>query len=79
MASTAPIEKFGAISTPTSGCSPSSCSRRASFSSSHPVVPTTQWMPGSTPKRTLSSEAAGTVRSIRTSACASTSPCRLSL
>ena len=49
--SSAPMAKFGAISTPTpaplvAGGAAASWSRRAtSRPSSHPVVPTTTWMP----------------------------------
>lgn len=45
MVSTAPMEKFGAMSTPVSGEASShavSCARRSSV---QPVVPTTAWMP----------------------------------
>ena len=71
MASTAPIAKFGAISTPTSVRSASWPRSAVSDSSVQPVVPTTAWMPWSTNQRTLSAVTEGTVRSIATSACAS--------
>ncbi len=63
MVSTAPMEKFGAMSTPVSGdwaSQPVSCARRSSV---QPVVPTTAWMPWRTQKSRLPITEAGVVSS----------------
>ena len=69
--SSAPIAKFGAMSTPRGpepvcSCRPSRT--RARRSSSHPVVPTTTLTPRARQRRTLSSEESGTLNSTTTSA-----------
>lgn len=59
MVRTAPMEKFGAMSTPVSGdwaSHPFSFARRSSV---QPVVPTTAWMPCRTQKSRLSMTEAG--------------------
>jgi hypothetical protein len=64
----APMEKLGAISTPTSGASASQASSWSSRGWSKPVVPTTAWMPCSMQKRRLSITTSGWVKSTTTSA-----------
>ena len=65
----APIEKFGATSTPVLAAPlEPACAAGASRSSSNPVVPTTAWMPWSTQNSRLSMTTSGWVKS--TTACA---------
>ena len=68
-----PNAKFGAISTPTCGCSSRSSRKDSTRSSVQPVVPTTACTPCSTAKRTFVSVALGTVKSTIISALVSTS------
>ena len=76
--STAPMEKFGATSTRTSGRSASQLRGPASSrSSSKPVVPTTTSMPCRTQNSTFCMTAPGWVKSTATSAPASTSAPRI--
>src|SRR5690606_14390156 len=72
MVRTAPMEKLGAMRTPTPGnwsSQPFSCARRSSV---QPVVPTTAWMPCRTQKSRLPITEAGVVSSTTTWASAST-------
>src|SRR4051812_10223763 len=71
MSSTAPMPKFGAMITPSSGLGVSHSATVASFRSSKPVVPTTQWMLLSMQNRMLSMTTSGRVKSTTTSAPAS--------
>ena len=68
-----PNAKFGAISTPTCGCSSRSSRKDSTRSSVQPVVPTTACTPCSTAKRTFVAVAVGTVKSTIISALVSTS------
>ena len=68
---TAPIEKFGTTITPTEGASLSQPSIAASRSSVNPLVPATTLTPWSTHQRMLSITTPGWVKSIATSAPAS--------
>src|SRR3954452_4368143 len=71
MSSTAPMPKFGAMITPRSGFGSSHSATVASFPSSKPVVPTTQWMSLSMQNRMLSMTTSGRVKSTTTWAPAS--------
>ena len=64
--STAPMPKFGAISTPTSGLCDSQVRTRSRRWSVKPVVPTTTLMPWSTAQCRLSMTTSGVVKSTST-------------